>query len=309
MLYDVVIIGQGPAGLSAAIYGARYNLKTLVLGSILAGNMGEAWKVENYPGFEKISGLELADKMKKQAEKLGAEIKNEEIVKIKKEKGKRKNDNQKFIIITRNNKTYQSRSLILASGTQHRKLNVKGEEKFHGKGVAYCATCDGAFFKNKKVVVVGGGDSAIKSVLLLSKYASKVYLLVRGDKLSGEPQNRKTISGNPKIEIIYNISVSEILGDNKVASILLSSGKKLETDGIFIEIGAVPASALTSELKVKTDNKGFIVVDTYGKTSAPFIYAAGDITNTYSSFKQILIAASQGAVAAHSAYEDLTKKP
>ena len=309
MIYDLIIIGQGPAGLSAAIYGARYNLKTLVLGSVLAGNMGEAWKVENYPGFEKISGLELADKMKKQAEKLGAEIKNEEIVKIKKEKGKRKNDNQKFIIITRNNKTYQSRSLILASGTQHRKLNVKGEEKFHGKGVAYCATCDGAFFKNKKVVVVGGGDSAIKSVLLLSKYASKVYLLVRGDKLSGEPQNRKTISGNPKIEIIYNISVSEILGDNKVASILLSSGKKLETDGIFIEIGAVPASALTSELKVKTDNKGFIVVDTYGKTSAPFIYAAGDITNTYSSFKQILIAASQGAVAAHSAYEDLTKKP
>ena len=309
MLYDVVIIGQGPAGLSAAIYGARYNLKTLVLGSILAGNMGEAWKVENYPGFEKISGLELADKMKKQAEKLGAEIKNEEIVKIKKEKGKRKNDNQKFIIITRNNKTYQSRSLILASGTQHRKLNVKGEEKFHGKGVAYCATCDGAFFKNKKVVVVGGGDSAIKSVLLLSKYASKVYLLVRGDKLTGEPQNRKTISGNPKIEIIYKVSVSEILGEEKVSWVLLSSGKKLETDGIFIEIGAVPASALTSELKVKTDNKGFIVVDTYGKTSAPFIYAAGDITNTYSSFKQILIAASQGAVAAHSAYEDLTKKP
>ncbi len=309
MLYDVVIIGQGPAGLSAAIYGARYNLKTLVLGSILAGNMGEAWKVENYPGFEKISGLELADKMKKQAEKLGAEIKNEEIVKIKKEKGKRKNDNQKFIIITRNNKTYQSRSLILASGTQHRKLNVKGEEKFHGKGVAYCATCDGAFFKNKKAAVVGGGDSAIKSVLLLSKYASKVYLLVRGDKLTGEPQNRKTISGNPKIEIIYKVSVSEILGEEKVSWVLLSSGKKLETDGIFIEIGAVPASALTSELKVKTDNKGFIVVDTYGKTSAPFIYAAGDITNTYSSFKQILIAASQGAVAAHSAYEDLTKKP
>lgn len=309
MIYDLIIIGQGPAGLSAAIYGARYNLKTLVLGSVLAGNMGEAWKVENYPGFEKISGLELADKMKKQAEKLGAEIKNEEIVKIKKEKGKRKNDNQKFIIITRNNKTYQSRSLILASGTQHRKLNVKGEEKFHGKGVAYCATCDGAFFKNKKVVVVGGGDSAIKSVLLLSKYASKVYLLVRGDKLTGEPQNRKTISGNPKIEIIYKVSVSEILGEEKVSWVLLSSGKKLETDGIFIEIGAVPASALTSELKVKTDNKGFIVVDTYGKTSAPFIYAAGDITNTYSSFKQILIAASQGAVAAHSAYEDLTKKP
>jgi len=309
MIYDLIIIGQGPAGLSAAIYGARYNLKTLVLGSVLAGNMGEAWKVENYPGFEKISGLELADKMKKQAEKLGAEIKNEEIVKIKKEKGKRKNDNQKFIIITRNNKTYQSRSLILASGTQHRKLNVKGEEKFHGKGVAYCATCDGAFFKNKKAAVVGGGDSAIKSVLLLSKYASKVYLLVRGDKLTGEPQNRKTISGNPKIEIIYKVSVSEILGEEKVSWVLLSSGKKLETDGIFIEIGAVPASALTSELKVKTDNKGFIVVDTYGKTSAPFIYAAGDITNTYSSFKQILIAASQGAVAAHSAYEDLTKKP
>jgi len=321
MLYDVIIIGLGPAGLSAAIYGARYNLKTLALGSVLGGAMAEAWMVENYPGFAETKGLELAEKMKSQAEKFGAKIINDEVIKImqnakfpakqdlpaKRDQAPLDASRNKFQIITKNGKIYESRALILALGTQRRKLNIPGEEKFHGHGVAYCATCDGAFFKNKSVAVIGGGDSAVKSALLLSQYADKVYIIVRGESLTGEPKNIDTIKNNNKVEIMYKKSVSEIIGNGSVNAIKLDNNKKIDLSGVFVEIGTIPASTLLNDLKIVLDEQGYIKVDNSQKTNVAKIYAAGDVTNQNAGFKQIIIAASSGAVAVHSAYKDLAK--
>ena len=300
MQYDVIILGSGPAGLSAGLYAGRYNLKTLVIGAILGGAMSEAWKIENWPGDLSIAGPDLAKKMKKQVEKLGVKILEDEINKVQKE-------NSKFKIVTLSGKTYESKSLILALGTERRKLKVPGEEKLHGRGVSYCATCDGPFFKNKIVAVVGGGDTAVKTALLMIKYASQVYLIVRGNKLSCEPTNACTIEKNPKIKIINDAEVTEIKGSDKVEAIKLNNGKEIKVGGVFIEIGATPASVLIKDLKVALDEKGYIKVDENQKTNIPFVYAAGDVTNALGGFKQTITAAAQGAVAGTSAYRDLCK--
>jgi len=299
MLYDLIIVGSGPAGLSAALYAGRYKLKTLLLGAVLGGAMAEAWKIENYPGFKTIAGMELAKRIKEQVEDLGIEIFQDEVTKIQ-------NPKSKFQIVARSGKKFESRALILALGTQRRKLNVPGEEKFHGRGVSYCATCDGILFQNKVVAVVGGGDSAIKSGSLLVKYAKKVYLLVRGNELSGEPMNvEKVKSQKEKVKIIYGVEILEIKGDSKVQSVVLNNGEELKLDGVFIEIGATPASALIKDLKVDLDEKGYLKVDENQRTNIPFIYAAGDVATAMGGFKQVLTAAAQGAVAATSVYKDL----
>ena len=301
-MYDILIIGTGPAGLTVALYAARYNLKTLCLGATLGGTAAEAWKVENFPGFSSISGLEFCQKVKSQAETAGAEIMLDEVTKISQEKSI-------FSVETKNEKNFQSRAIVLALGTQRRKLGVKGEEEFLGKGVAYCVTCDAVFFKGKTVAMVGGGDSAIKGAMLLAQYAKKVYLMVRGAELQSEPKNIEAIKQNQKMEIIYNTEIAEILGQQKVSGVLLKNGQKIDLDGVFIEIGGVPPSALAKNLQVDLDDAGYIKVDQFQKTNIPRIFAAGDITNLFAGFKQIVAAASQGAVAAFSAYQDLKKNP
>lgn len=297
MNYDVIIIGTGPAGLSSALYAARYKLKALVIGAHAGGAMSEAWKIENYPGFKSIAGMDLAQKIQEQLKPLGVEIINNEVVKIEKQK--------KFKVITRSDKKFESRSLILALGTQRRKLNVPGEAEFHNKGVAYCATCDAPLFKNKTVAVIGGGDSAIKSAVLLAKYTNDVYLLVRGKELSGEPTNVEDVKKNKKIKIIYEVGVSEIKGDNRVTSVVLNNGREIKLDGVFIEIGTTPASVLIKDLGIDLDERGYIKVDANQKTNIKLVYAAGDITNAFGNLKQVLTSAAQGAVAATSAYKDL----
>ncbi|MCX6807080.1 MAG: FAD-dependent oxidoreductase [Candidatus Berkelbacteria bacterium] len=298
MIYDLIIVGSGPAGLTAALYGLRYKLKVLVVGLVLGGAMAEAWKIENFPGFKEIPGLKLAKKLKEQINALGGEIIQDEVTKVQKSKS--------FTVLTKSGKSFEARSLILALGTQRRKLNVPGEEEFHNKGVAYCATCDAPLFKDKIVVVVGGGDSAIKSAMLLAQHAKEVKILVRGNELTGEPTNIESIKKNPKIEIILNVEVKEIKGSNKVESIILNSGKVINTDAVFIEIGVVPASVLVKDIGVKANERGFIEVDQNMKTSLAFVYAAGDITDAFGNFKQVLTAAAQGAVAATGVYKDLT---
>jgi len=227
MLYDLIIIGAGPAGLTASIYASRYRIKNLVIGSQLGGAMALASAVENYPGFERISGLELAQKMAQQVKELGAEIINDSVVKIQnsirqpadkiqnKSKIQSASRRTKFKIITEGGKEYQARAIILATGTRRRELGVPGEKEYLGKGVSYCATCDAAFFRDKVVAVVGGANAAVMSADHLSRFAKKVYLIYRRKPLRAEPIWVERVKKNTKIEIIYNTNIVRILGESE----------------------------------------------------------------------------------------------
>jgi len=296
-MYDLAVIGGGPAGLSAAIYGARYVLNTLLITKDHGGAIAEAHLVENYPGYESISGMELSEKFRKQAKKLGVEIKDEEAEGIKKEKG--------FFLI--NNK-YKAKKVILAVGTTRRKLNIPGEDEFIGKGVSYCATCDAPFYRDKVVGVVGGSNSAARAAQLLSEYAKKVYIIYRKEKIRAEPLLAKQIGKNPKIEIINNTNIREVKGEKFVNSVVFDSGEVFMLDGVFIEIGSVPAVALPKELGVKLDDNGYIVVDGAMRTNAEGVYAAGDITTGSNMWRQVVTACAEGGLAASSAYIDIKKE-
>jgi len=215
---DLIIIGAGPAGLTASIYASRYRIKNLVIGSQLGGAMALASAVENYPGFERISGLELAQKMAQQVKVLGAEIINNSVVKIQNsirqpaDKIQSASRRTKFKIITEGEKEYQARAIILATGTRRRELGVPGEKEYLGRGVSYCATCDAAFFRDKVVAVVGGANAAVMSADHLARFAKKVYLIYRRKPLRAEPIWVERVEKNPKIEIIYNTNIVRILG-------------------------------------------------------------------------------------------------
>ncbi|MBU1205109.1 MAG: FAD-dependent oxidoreductase [Nanoarchaeota archaeon] len=302
MAYDLIIIGAGPAGLSAAIYASKYKLNTLVIGEELGGTATHAYKVENYPGFRSIPGIELMNKFKEQVKGL-AGIKNEEIIKLEK-KGN-------FIITTRKG-TYQSNALIFAAGTKRKALNIKGENEFLNKGVSYCATCDAAFFKDKVVGVVGGNDAAAMSALLLAEYAKKVFIIYRKEKIRAEPLRVRQLEKSKKITIINNTNVIAVNGDKMMSSVTLdrefNHSKELNLSGLFIEIGSIPSTVLTEKLGIKLDEEGYIIVDPAQKTNVDGFYAAGDITTGSNKFGQIITAASEGAVAAHSVYGFLKNK-
>lgn len=297
-MYDLIIVGGGPAGLAAAVYAARYKLKTVIISKETGGWMMYTHKIENYPGFKSILGSELTENMKEHTKSLGVEIKDEEVVEVEKENNVFKATTKKGV--------YEGKTIIIALGTQRRKLNVKGEENFLGKGVSYCATCDAPFFKNKTVGVVGGGDSACKSALLISEYASKVYVFARGKELTAEPINVERLKQNKKVEILYNAEVAEINGDNAVKSVVLANKKNITLDGIFIEIGMVPSLALIKQLKLEMDDKGFIKTNTEMETNVEGCYAAGDIISKQ--LRQIVTACADGAIAAFSAYRFLRLK-
>jgi len=295
MIFDVIIIGAGPAGLTAAIYSARYKLKTLVLEN-KPGHATYATPIENYPGFDQISGLQLMEKIKKQALRWGAEIKNAKIIDIFKK------DN--FIIKTENQEFY-SRAVILAFGNERRKLNI-GEEKFIGKGVSYCATCDAPLFKNKDVAVVGGSNAAIMYARLLAKYAKKVILIYRGKELRADPARIQELQEEKNIEIMLNSNIKKIDGKVLLESLTLEDGKKLNVQGLFIEIGNSAITHLTKNLKLKTDEENYFIVDEERKTNIPGVFAAGDCVSK--KLRQIVTAVSDGASAAHSVYEFLKKE-
>lgn len=292
---DTAIIGGGPAGLGAAIYTARGNLKTLVFEkALVGGQIVLTSEVENYPGFEEsVSGFEIVDKMKKQAERFGTEFVEEQVKDIKTD-GKRK------IIKTEENE-FDAKTVILATGAKPRKLNVKGEKKLTGRGVSYCATCDGALYRDKIVAVVGGGDAAVEEALFLTKFAKKVYIIHRRDKLRAVKIAQERAFANDKIEVIWDSVIKEIKGDNAVKSVQLYNKKKqedfeLEIDGIFIYIGIIPNNKLAKQLGIKLSPSGFIEVDGNMQTNKPGIYAAGDILEK--GLKQVVTAASDGATAA-----------
>lgn len=297
-MYDVIIIGGGPAGLSAAIYAGRRALNTLVITRDIGGQIAKTPDIENYPGLDKVSGVFLATKFKEQAEKFGAKIVFEETVKVE------KTSDDNFLVHTLRNK-YSAKTVILSSGKKPRELGVPGENEFKGRGVSYCATCDAPFFKDKTLMVVGGGNSAIEAAILGAKFAKKVYLIHRRDSFRGEEILVKNLEEHKNIEILYNSEVEEVKGDKTVKSAVLNNYREIETDGIIVEIGFVVDHSLVKEL-VKVDEKNQVIVNNIQETSVPGIFAAGDLTET--PYKQVIISAAEGVKASLSAYDYLQRK-
>jgi thioredoxin reductase (NADPH) len=289
--YDVIIVGAACAGLSSALYTGRRAMKTLVISKDIGGQASITTEIENYPGTGTITGPGLMNKFKEQAEAAGAEIKLTAVTKIEKINGTFK--------VTTADAEYEAVAVILAFGLSHRKLNVPGEDELLGRGVAYCATCDGPLFKNKVVGVVGGGNSALDATDYLADLASKVYMFVRKDSFRGDETTLiKEVEENDNIDIRFETSVTEIIGEQRVEKVKLNTGEEIELDGLFVEIGYVTQTEFVKDL-VDLDERGQIVVDAEQNTSTAGIFAAGDVTT--SPFKQAVISAGDGAKAALSA--------
>ena len=310
--YDLIILGAGGTGLAAAMYSARLGLKTLVLGHRhgielpIGGIITTTHLVENYPGFAKISGPELAKKIEEHALSYDlVSIKNERALSIKKQKNQ-------FSVET-DKSSYKTKTIIFATGTKWRKLpeSVKNARKFENKGTSYCALCDAPLFKGKTVAVIGGSDTAAKDALLLTEYTKKVYMIYRGTEIRPEPINFKRIMSNKKIEIITNTNIIELKGEEFLTSVLLDKphkGKKeISIDGLFVAIGNIPLSDLAKKIGVKTNAEGEIKINHMtSETNIPGVYAAGDVTDK--KFKQLITGVADGCTAAYSAYEYITKK-
>jgi len=296
--YDVIIIGGGPAGLSAGLYATRAGLKSLLVEQgMFGGQIVNARLVENYPGFpEGISGAELGEFMRQQATKYGLETLNTGVSRVR-------TGNAYEVSTSEGN--IQTKSIIIAAGAEYRKLDVAGEERLSGHGVSYCATCDGFFFRDREVAVVGGGDMAIADALELAQHCRKVYIIHRRDQLRATKAMQEKAFSQPKIELVWNTVVHEIVGDKMLSSLRLKNVKtgqssSLEIDGIFVAVGIKPNNQVFSRL-VTLDEAGFIVTDELMGTSAPGIFAAGDVR--HNSFRQVITAAGDGASAAMSAFK------
>lgn len=304
-LYDLIIIGAGPAGLTAAIYAVRQKMNFVVLeAKSPGGQMLDTGVIENYPGFpEGISGVELAEKMKKQAERLGAKILIEEVMSLAVK------DNVKEIT-TASKKTYRAKAVIIATGAEHVKLNVPGEKEFNGKGVSYCATCDGNFFKGKTVAVIGGGNTALEYALYMDNLAKKTYIIHRRDEFRGEPAMVDALNKS-KVEKILKTVCKEIRGDKVVKEIVIAdaeTGKNertLKVEGVFISVGTSSLTKIAQAAGVELDAAGNIIVDKEQQTNIPGIYAAGDVTG---GLRQITISAAGGTIAALNAFKYVKTK-
>ena len=301
-IYDLTIIGSGPAGLVASVYASRYKLEHLVFGAEAGGQMNEIYDIENWPGDTQISGHDLVARFVSHVENYGVQIKKESVGSVK------KNDAGLFEVQTSREK-YLAKTLILAMGAHYRKMNIPGEKEFIGRGVSYCATCDAGFFREKVVAVVGGGNSAAVVALELADFATKIYLVSVEEKLTVEPAWLEKITTNPKIELIRGTKVLEIKGNEKVEKIILDKTHKdktyLAVDGVFIEVGTEPGVELAESLGVEIDEQKYIKVKEDLSTNVPGVFAAGDITTGSNKFRQVLTAAAEGSVAANSVYKEV----
>jgi len=293
-IYDLIVVGGAPAGLTAAIYAGRAVLKTLVLvGPLAGGQVATTALVENFPGFpEGIAGAELAQRMQSQAERFGTQIVMESANEVD-------FSTSPFTVRTRS-ETYRGRTVIIATGATPRRLGVPGEAEFFGRGVSTCATCDGFFYTGKRVVVVGGGDSAIDEGLFLTKFAREVVVVHRRDQLRATRVYQERAFANPKIHFVWDSVVEEVLGEQTVTGVRVRNVKTgetsvIEVDGMFVYVGMRPGTKLFAG-QVELDEQGYIVTDQRQHTSVPGVFAAGDVQNP--DFRQIVVAAASGAVAA-----------
>ncbi|MDI6905007.1 MAG: thioredoxin-disulfide reductase [Candidatus Bathyarchaeia archaeon] len=297
--WDLIIIGAGPAGLAAGIYGARSGLKTLILEEkIVGGTTVNAPLIENYPGFQSINGMELAQRMAAQCRKAGATIHEFEKVMGMNLKGDAK-------IVKTNKATYEAKAVIIASGSHYRELGVPGEKEFQGKGVSYCSTCDGPLFKGKNVLVVGGGNSAVVTALYLTEIASQVKIAHRREEFRAEKALVDVLKTTENVEILLNTEIKEIKGEKLVNKAIIFNNKTGETgelpiEGVFVQVGEDPNSQLAKEAGVAVDEEGYIIVDVRQRTNIVGVYAAGDVTNH--PVKQVGTAVGQGITAALEAY-------
>ena len=302
-MFDVIIIGGGPAGITAGIYAAREKLKTLLITKDIGGKMAKkAIAIENYPGFEKISGLDLTKRFEQHLKKQEIDIKMNEVVRVVEQKAK------SFLVFTAQGKQFQSRTVIVASGGDPRPIEVPGEKKFIGKGVSYCTLCDGPLFRDKTVAVIGGGDSGFEAAIFLGKLAKKVYILEYAPEVKAKEVNRESVEKNKNIVVLTNAALRKIQGGKFVDSIVYeqrNSQKQeiLKVEGVFIEIGYQPATSFVKDI-VKFNQRDEIKIDVRTcETNVPGLFAAGDVGNDL--VKQIVVAAGQGAKAAVSAYKYL----
>lgn len=306
-VYDVVIIGGGPAGMSAAIYAARYGLDTIIITEEVGGQVAKAGWVENYLGYTRIMGPDLVSKFEEHVKYYNVPIVIDSVENVEL-------NGDLFRVYTVNGDEYTGRAVIIAVGEKKRKLNVPGEDKFNGRGVSYCAPCDAPLFKDKVVAVVGGGDSAASAALLLTEYARKVYLIHRRNQLRAQKYYQDLLLRNPKIEIIWNTVVKELQGDKVLRKAILqrvdtNETFELQIDGLFVEIGAEPPVELFRRIGLELSQDGYIKVNHLMETSVPGIFAAGDCVDlTPRDFRQIIVAAGQGALAAYSAYNYIIRK-
>ena len=293
-VYEVIIIGGGPAGLTAGLYTSRSRFNTLLIEiGLLGGQMTTTEVIENYPGFPQgINGDELSRLMEEQAKRFGLEVVSQEVVEVKLE-GERK-------LVKTDESTYLCEALIICTGTEYRKLGIPGEKEFTGKGVSYCATCDGAFFKDSQIVVVGGGDSALTEALFLTKFAKELIIIHRRDALRGTKIYQERVLSNPKIKMLWNSVVQEIKGDSIVRSIVVKNVKtgevnEFDTEGVFLFVGVSPRTQFLKNL-ITFDEAGYIVTDENCETSIKGIFAAGDCRKRL--LRQIATAVGDGATAA-----------
>jgi thioredoxin reductase (NADPH) len=303
-IYDVIIIGAGPAGMTAAVYASRANLKTgMIERGVPGGQMMNTEDIENYPGFDNIMGPELSTKMFEHSRKFGAEYIYGDVRSVERE-------NDETFSINLGNKSISTKSVIVATGTKYRKLGIPGENDLSGRGISWCAVCDGAFFRNKKLVVVGGGDSAVEEAMYLTKFATSVTVIHRKDSFRAQKILQDRLFANEKIDVIWNHTVEEVHGDTKVGSVMIkdvNTGevKEFETDGLFIYIGMDPITDPFKNLGI-LDDAGYIVTDEHMKTSVPGVFAAGDVRAKM--LRQIVTATGDGSIAAQEAYHYVESK-
>lgn len=301
--YDIAIIGSGPAGLSAAVYALRAELKTLVFerNAMSGGQVLNTDEVDNYLGLPGMNGFEMGMKFREHADKTGMQVITSQVIRIE-DRGEKK------AVVTQDGE-YEAKTVLLATGTRHRKLEIPGEEKFIGKGVSYCATCDGAFFRKKTVAVIGGGDVAVEDALYLSRMCEKVYVIHRRDRFRAAPSLVSRMKEAKNIELVLNYIPEKITGEELVEALTVKEkngeGRKtLSVSGVFVAIGTLPENEIYKDL-VPADETGYVIAGEDGKTQVPGIYAAGDIRTK--AFRQIVTAVADGANAVHSIEEYLSQ--
>jgi thioredoxin reductase (NADPH) len=303
-IFDLIIVGMGPASVTAHVYALRYNMKVLAIGGIPGGLMMETHKICNWPGEIAITGAELSQKMMAQLQAMDANIVMEMVSQI----SGQIND---FTVTTVSGKSFQSKRVLIATGTKHRHLGIDNEERLTGRGVAYCATCDAMFYKGRITAVTGGGNSAMTSALYLADLCPRVYLIYRGQALKGEEALKDEISKKSNITVIAQNNITAIKGEDKVTGLVLEHEferqSELTVDGLFVEIGTLPLSDLAKDLGVELDEYGFVKVGQDQSTSLAGVYAAGDLTNASNNFRQIATAVGEGATAANAIYSALKK--